>query len=208
MTRSMIVPYAADTPAQAALRADIDVSGRGWRLNSAPMAGDPVMAEGDVFGAVAARTADACGPWNMADKRLVARYFTWVDESVEAARAQIEPQLAALRGLFSYRDFRFSAPRPLPRAHLPLGDATAGHVAVEIAFLPGNGRILALLGRGRVTPRREAERRERLLAAGIEIIEIGQADEALFVRLTAPAPSFWAGEVLPCGPLRPAVLAS
>lgn len=207
MTGPMIVPYAADTLAQATCRATVDVAGRGWRINSAPLGGDPVMADGDVFAAVGAQITEECGPWNMAAQRVVARYFAWIDESVEAARADIEPQLAVYRGLFSYRDFRFSAPRPLPRAYLPLEGENAGDVEVEIAFLPGDGRIVALLGRGRMTLRRENERRERLVASGVEIVAIEQAGAEMFARLAAPQRPFWAGEVLPCGPLRPAMLA-
>ncbi|MCS0494753.1 hypothetical protein NVS89_06555 [Ancylobacter sp. MQZ15Z-1] len=201
--RLLRVAYASDTDtgSDTAPAATPDADGRGWRLNSVRWSGDPLDAENDAFKGLSAAIEAECGPWNAAARRLVKDYFAWVDASVEAARTELEARLAPYRGLFGYRDFRFSAPRPLPRAHLPI----SGHAAerVDVAFFPGGGRCVAFVGRGTMSPRRDAERRAALTRAGVAVLDItGSEDFAAILRTGEP---FWAGEVLPCGPLLPRV---
>jgi hypothetical protein len=192
----------------------VDPAGRGWRLNSARIEAQPTQVGEDVFAALRGEVEAGTGPWDQAGKRLIARYFDWVDMIVEDSRAEIEEKLAPYQGLFSHRDFRFSAPRPLPRAHLlaPADpDKPAGRddfIRVDIAFFPGRGRIVALTSSRELTPRKNAERRARLAGAGIELhaLETAGSDDALFAAIVGAEP-FWRGDALPGGPLRPAVLA-
>ncbi|MFC7398330.1 hypothetical protein ACFQU1_14115 [Chelatococcus sp. GCM10030263] len=226
-----LVPYAADDWSLDDIRlcgllresvsitsrvpcAVVEVAGRGWRLNSARMEAQPAQVGEDVFAALRGEVEAGTGPWDQAGKRLIASYFDWVERIVEADRIEIEEKLAPYQGLFSYRDFRFSAPRPLPRAHL-LAPADPGKPAgredfirVDMAFFPGRGRIVALTSSRELTPRKNAERRARLTGAGIELhaLETAGSDDALFAAIVGAEP-FWTGDALPCSPLRPAVLA-
>jgi hypothetical protein len=192
----------------------VDVAGRGWRLNSARIEAQPAQVGEDVFAALRGEVEAGTGPWDQAGKRLIARYFDWIEKIVEDSRTQIEEKLALYQGLFSYRDYRFSAPRPLPRAHLlaPVDpEKPAGRddfVRVDMAFFPGRGRTIALISSRELTPRKTAERRARLTGAGIELhaLDMAGSDDALFAAIAGAEP-FWMGDALPCGPLRPAVLA-
>lgn len=225
---AVIVPYGTDRWAPA----DITVQGiggqgldidcnfpcvvvadmmKGLRLNN--VATDAPMGAGDDFAAVAKWTAGFCGVWDGAVRRAVALYFQAVENAVGARRDELTARLARYEGLFDYSDFRFSAPRPLPRAHLfaPAGDGRAGapddFVQVDLAWFPGAGRIAALLSRvTAMAPTRRAEVRiERLKAAGVEVGWLEDfSTVASFDGMLAPTPggSFLDGEILPCGLLR------
>lgn len=184
---------------------------KGLRLNS--VATDtPIGAKGD-FATVAEWTASLCGVWDGAVRRAVALYFQAVAGAVEARRNELTGRLARYEGLFDYSDFRFSAPRPLPRAHLfaPAGDVRAGtmddFVRVDLAWFPGAGRVTALLSRtAAAMPKRRTDARiERLKAAGVEVGWLEDfSTVASFDGILAPMAggSFLDGEIFPCGLLR------
>lgn len=223
-----IVPYGTDrwAPADFTVRncgdqgLDIDCNfpcvavadmTKGLRLNSA--ATDAPAGVKDDFAAVAEWTASLCGVWDGAARRAVAHYFQAVEDAVEARRDELTGRLARYEGLFDYSDFRFSAPRPLPRAHLfaPPGDGRAGTVGdfvrVDLAWFPGAGRVTALLSRTATAPplRRTDTRIERLKAAGVEVGWLEDfSTAASFDGMLAPMAggSFLDGEILPCGLVR------
>jgi hypothetical protein len=159
-----------------------------------------------------------CGPWGGLPQRFLAYYFGEVDSIVEEAREELSRRLMPYKGLFTYRDWRFSAPKPLPRAFLPLPDSeappstTAGRfVRVDLAFWLGDRLAAVQSEPGPLTPRAAAEQRARLARAGIAVVIYSAADLApgrrdLIARILGEhGPAFWSGEVLPAGPFRPTV---
>ena len=228
---SMFVPYGIDhwdmanlaaggLPAGAAYgRApfgllEIDDLQKGLRLNSIAM---PFVAlpGGDTFGAIRHHMTSLLSPWDGTARRVLSAYFDWVDELVESRREVLDTKIAPYGGLFSYADFRFSAPMPLVRAHLlapspqgKRGDA-GDFFRADIAFFPGDSRIVAFVSDNE-TPRSRRQRDERLNAAGIAVRSIESflsGTSTRFIEALCPngPDRFWEDEIMPCGPFQPFV---
>jgi hypothetical protein len=119
----------------------------------------------------------------------------------------------------------FSAPKPLPRAHVfapgasGLASATSlaaeDFVAVDFAFWTGAELVVVNSSQTNLTPRKARERTERLEAANIRTLTVspqdleGDAAGAFFTSALAPVlPAFWAAEPIPVGPFRATGLAA
>ena len=151
-----------------------------------------------------------CSLWGKFQKLFVARYFAFVSSEIEGNRPALEERAAAFDGLYSWRDWLFSALRPLPQAHLCLADGGGQPVRVDFAFWTGEA-VLAVDLAGSETPgaARQA-RRERLDAAGIQAVEIANAALAaddLADHLPPALLGFWERDPVPSGPFIPTMLA-
>ncbi|HXF52538.1 MAG TPA: hypothetical protein VNK52_00300 [Hyphomicrobiaceae bacterium] len=179
--------------------------------------GAPASKGAEPFEAIKEQLIGWCGPWNGLSRRFLAHYFAAVEAAIETAREELSRRLVPFEGLFSYRDWRFSAPKPLPRAFLPVpipegaspGSADA-HIRVEIAFWLGDRLVAVQSEPSPLTPRAAAEQKARLAGAGIACVGFSTADldtdGALLERILGELwPAFWSGETLPAGPFRPEV---
>ena len=167
-------------------------------------------ADADALTALRDQTLRHCDLWSRPQSRFVERYFDLVSDEVERHRAELEAALAAFGSLYDYRDWVFSAPLPLPRAHLAAsigGERTDRRVRVDFAFRVA-GRLVAidLIGTASRTAAQEADR-DDLRAAGVEIIEVRAEDidgaDALSRVLPSDFEEFWRGEPFPTGPFAP-----
>ncbi|WAJ28199.1 hypothetical protein [Antarcticirhabdus aurantiaca] len=128
-------------------------------------------------------------PFDALGRRVLARYFAWLDRRIGRARAAIEARLAPFHGLYAPEDYLFSAPLPLPRAHLPVGEGIL--VPADVAFWTGRGFAVALARPARLSPAAQRERLARLDAAGWRRAAFDaapaapEADDALFDALLA-----------------------
>ncbi|MBH0237710.1 hypothetical protein [Methylobrevis albus] len=169
--------------------------------------GDPAGLAQRLEGALARMT----GAWNAQGVRFVAGWFAALNRAVAEARPDLAARLAPFEGLYAPEDFIFSGPAPLPRAFLYAPDSGGGapeadFVQVDFAAWLG-GRPLALLAaQSALTPGAARRRRDRLGAAGIEIVSYTAADIAdpegrffagLLARLDVP---FHVSETLPAAP--------
>jgi hypothetical protein len=195
----------------------IDRSAEALTLNNCryhfDAASSPVGAGIEPFEAIKLNLLGLCGTWSRLPHDFLEYYFREVAAIIEEARDELERQLAPYDGLFSYKDWRYSAPKPLPRAflHAPDLDARQAFVQVEFAFWVGE-RLLAVQSQPEpLTPRAAAQRRERLANAGIEFIgyiasDILPGKRQLIERILGDrCAAFWSGEILPTGPFRPEV---
>lgn len=160
-----------------------------------------------------------CRPWDNLAAGFIDTYFRVLSEVIDEHRDALAERLAPYAGLYDYRDWLFSAPKPLPRAHLhapPLDAAAAGgpadFVRVEFAFWLG-GRLVAAQSAGSaLTPKKAREQADRLRLAGVEVLPLEARDLAgdkardFFTRLLGSSClTFWDGDVLPAGPFRTAL---
>ncbi len=128
-------------------------------------------------------------PFDALGRRVLARYFAYLDRRIGRARAAIEARLAPFHGLYAPEDYLFSAPLPLPRAHLPVGEGLL--VPADVAFWTGRGFAVALARPARLSPAAQRERLHRLDAAGWRHAAFDaapsspEADDALFDALLA-----------------------
>jgi hypothetical protein len=153
-----------------------------------------------------------CRPWDSLSAKFLDWYFASVAAHVDANREPLAARLGAASGLFRTADWLFSAPIPLPRAHLyapldePIGD---DRVPVEFAFWLGDKFVVAQSAAATLTPRKAAELAARLKSASIDVVRFSAGDlttprSQLFSRLLpAPLDQFWTGQKLPMGPFRP-----
>jgi len=171
----------------------------------------------DPLGLIRAALVRLCSPWDKLSRRFVELYFDCILARLETHREAIAKKLLPFDGLYRAEDFVYSALMPLPRAHLyapcePGALKRQDFVAVECAFWLGDRLIAATTAPSALTPRKAREKMERLAGAGIEATAFGPQDlegsgEALLARLLSEDHlSFWTGESVPCGPLRPAAL--
>lgn len=160
-----------------------------------------------------------CGLWDKLPRLFLDRYFRAIAATVEVNRETLLMALGASRGLFDYRDWSFSALRPLPRAHLPLlpdtaanGSEPASSVRVDIAYWTGQGLVAVELVGTTTHDRTRHRGLERLRRSGIEVIEIAvvelerEGERAVAEHLAPLLAEFWRGERLPSSPFRPTAL--
>jgi hypothetical protein len=163
-----------------------------------------------------------CRPWDNTATQFLDAYFGFLSDVIAEQRHVLAERLTPYEGLYDYRDWLFSAPKPLPRAHLhALQDggthgaspALADFVRVDFAFWLGD-RLVAVQSAGSaLTPKKAREQTDRLHMAGVEVVPFSPADLAsgkareFFGRLFGPSTlAFWEGDVLPAGPFRTALL--
>ena len=139
-----------------------------------------------------------CGLWAKSPLAFLDAYFAWIGATLAAAPVQaVLTEMG--HGLFVSEDWSFAAPRPLPSALLPAGDAT---IRADFAFWTGTGFVaIELPGERRARRRSELM---QLAAAGATVIELTPADLAdtavLGVKLPAEFAEFWRGAPLPRSP--------
>ncbi len=139
-----------------------------------------------------------CDMWNKRQKRFLDRYFAFVADQVENNRDSLLRKITPFGSLYRYGDWMFSAPRPLPRAHLH----AAGMIGVDFAFWTGRGFLaIELVGSETRGPGDET-RHERLREAGIAVLEMPAMLDAQGFAALLPASfhRFWEGQALPRGP--------
>jgi len=162
-----------------------------------------------------------CRPWDNLAAGFLDAYFRFLSDVIDEQRDVLGERLAAYAGLYDYRDWLFSAPKPLPRAHLhaPQDAGAAGtsggpaeFVRVDFAFWLGD-RLVAVQSAGSaLTPKKAREQTERLCMAGVEVVSLsppdlaGGKDRSLFTRILGSSATFWDKDVLPVGPFRTALL--
>jgi len=151
-----------------------------------------------------------CSLWGRAQKLFVARYFAFVSDAVEANRRALEDRAAAFDGLYAWRDWLFSALRPLPQAQLCVAEGGPPPVRVDCAFWTGEVLVAVDIA-GTDTPGpAQRERQERLRDAGIMHVELPQAvlhAGSLADHLPPAFLDFWESDPVPCGPFIPGTLA-
>ena len=165
-----------------------------------------------------------CRPWDTLSTQFLDTYFRFLSDLIAEHRDALAARLEPYAGLYDYRDWFFSAPKPLPRAHLHApqeGGGTraaaatgvvADFVPVDFAFWLGDRLVAAQSSQSFLTPKKAKEQTDRLRLAGIEVVPFGRADLAgetardLFTRLLGPSLTFWEGETLPAGPFWSALL--
>jgi hypothetical protein len=159
-----------------------------------------------------------CRPWDNLAAGFLDAYFRFLSDVIDEQRNALAARLAPYAGLYDYRDWLFSAPKPLPRAHLhaPKEAEAAGapddFVRVDFAFWLGDGLVAAQSAGSALTPKKAREQADRLRLAGIEIVPLEARDLAggkardFFTRLLGPSGlACWEGDVLPAGPFRTAL---
>ena len=162
-----------------------------------------------------------CKPWDNISTEFLDAYFRFISDLVEEQRGALEKRLNPYAGLYDYADWRFSAPKPLPRAylHAPQEDSPAwktgtidDFVRVDFAFWLGDRLVAAQSSHAALTPKNAKEQTDRLRMAEIEVIPFSRADLAdgkargLFTRILGPSSlAFWEGDLLPTGPFRTAL---
>jgi hypothetical protein len=166
------------------------------RLNSEalPPEAIPDALEGHAARVEAMRAwlAAACGDYARRSREFIDAYLVFVAGCIARHREGLEERLARFEGLYAAEDWFWSAPRPLPRAWLPV---PGGAAPVDIAFWDGSHLIAVALGEtGRSLP-------------GVETIAVTAADlrtpETLFAaRFPGVFAEFWSGETLPVTPFR------
>jgi hypothetical protein len=158
-----------------------------------------------------------CRPWDNRATQFLDAYFDFVSHLVDEHRETLAGRLEPYAGLYDYKDWFFSAPKPLPRAHLHAPEASrAGGAAdftrVDFAFWLGDRLVAAQSSQGFLTTKKAKEQTDRLRLAGIEAVMFGPADLAgakardLFTSILGSCLAFWNGEALPTGPFRAALL--
>lgn len=157
-----------------------------------------------------------CDLWRKHQGIFLDRYQAFIVAHLEAHRTELETGLARFGDLFGYKDWAFSALRPLPRAHLwaPAARGTPlygpeGMVASDFAFWTGD-RIVAVMLSGS-SPSADTAAETRLNETGIDVVRIPHAalaepaDQGPAPLLPPAFHRFWEGEPLPTGPLKPEI---
>ena len=153
-----------------------------------------------------------CDPWNRSATLFVECYFRAVEDCVVDNAQAIAAGTVGLGSLFEPRDWAYSAPCPLPRAHLLApgggGSAETEYVVADFAFWTGAGFVALDVAPSRLLPKAARERRQRLADAGIKLVDKVPADDpaawlSFFATLLAPPlTTFWQGETVPLGLFR------
>lgn len=188
------------------------------RLNSIPLdlfaSANAPIDRGDPLATLYNQVLALCDPWNHSATTFIGRYFQAAEVHVMAQAPAIAAGSFGCGSLFTPRDWVYSVPCPLPRAHLrapggPGHSAEDAYVAVDVAFWSGSGFVAVDTAPPRLLPKAAGERRHRLAAAGIELIAKAPANDdpaawsAFFASLLAPPlTAFWQGETIPLGCFR------
>jgi hypothetical protein len=163
-----------------------------------------------------------CRTWDRLSLRFLDGYFAYIANMLGVHREVIAKKLAPFAGLYVAEDWTFSAPKPLPRAHLyapgntsALSDtkdfAPTDFVQVDFAFWLGDRMVAVLSKSGTLTPARANGRLARLEQAGVATIHFTAQDlekepAALFERIIGDFGALIeSAGVVPISPFRPRI---
>ena len=158
-----------------------------------------------------------CRTWDRLSVQFLDGYFAHLGNMLGVHRDAIATKLAPFAGLYAAQDWIFSAPKPLPRAHLyaPRNNSAAWNtenfVQVDFAFWLGERMVAVLSKPGTLTPARTGERLARLAQTDVTTIHFSAEDlvkepTALFDRIIGDFGALIdnAG-VVPMSPFRPKI---
>jgi hypothetical protein len=155
-------------------------AGKPLRLNSEALNAAPnfnVLRGTTPLNLIKERLKGFCRPWDRLSLQFLDGYFAHIINMLDVHQDAIATKLAPFVGLYAAEDWAFSAPKPLPRAHLheprdevnPRWDVD-DFVQADFAFWLGD-RMVAVLSQPRVLmPTRAAERLARLEQAGVGVV--------------------------------------
>lgn len=169
---------------------------RPLRLNSEALNFAPYAPQGATpLDLIKDRLKSFCRPWDRLSLQFLDGYFEHIANMLRVHQGAITTKLAPFLGLYAVDDWAFSAPKPLPRAHLYASRNTGSahwdvddFVQVDFAFWLGD-RIVALLSQPEVlTPARAGERLARLEQVGVTVVHfnaenLARSPTALFHRV-------------------------
>jgi hypothetical protein len=234
---TILIPYGIDTWSAEAI--DVRLSGDGSVQLTAlfpcavinKAAGKPLRLNSEALNAAANFTAPQgatplnlikdrlksfCRPWDRLSLQFLDGYFEHIANMLGVHQDAIATKLVPFVGLYKVEDWAFSAPKPLPRAHLRAPRDTGSvrwdvddFVPADFAFWPGD-RMVAVLSQPEVlTPARAKERLTRLEQAGVTVVHfnaenLARDPAALFQRIIGDFGALLdsAGAV-PSSPFRP-----
>jgi len=155
------------------------------------------LATGDHAARVTAALAwleSLCGDYAPLRRQFITAYFRFVASVIDAHRTELLARLQRYDGLYAPEDFLWSAPRPLPRGWVPVGERW---LPADMLFWDGMQPIAIELAA------RDTDRQRVLLAAKVVTLRI---ERAAFDRLDALLPPgfhrYWDDEALPSSPFR------
>ena len=150
-----------------------------------------------------------CDLWRKTQHVFVEAYFDFIRHSLDKEQIDLTEALAPYNGIYTYKDWSFSALRPLPRAHLPTETKT--FIAMDFIFWTGKTLIaIDIIDFQTPTKARRTEL-ETLIRNDIVIISVESAklirDRDTYLKLIFPSPfhQFWDNEVLPQSPFKPKI---
>jgi hypothetical protein len=158
-----------------------------------------------------------CRTWDRLSLRFLDGYFGHIANMLGVHRELIATKLAPFAGLYAAEDWTFSAPKPLPRAHLhaPRSDnaswSAEDFVQVDFAFWLGERMVAVLSKPGTLTPARANERLARLEQADVAAIQFTAQDldkepSALFDRIIGDFGALIeSAGIVPISPFRPRI---
>jgi hypothetical protein len=156
-----------------------------------------------------------CGLWDKNQRLLIDLYFDFITAELDRNALTLTAALSDFDNLYHYRDWAFSALRPLPRAHIStddIDDKNTPYVALDFAFYTGERLIgVTITGHQTATKSRVLEL-ESLRHAGVDILEIHSghllANGVAYLGKTLPPVfhKFWVGEILPVSPFKSAAI--
>lgn len=139
-----------------------------------------------------------CGLHAPLRRRFITAYLAWIAARLEEHAPELTSGLARFGELYAPSDWIWAAPRPLPRALVPLAE---GYVGLDIAFWDGSQIIGILLG--------DASAPAGLAEAGVALCRFstsemlqGDVQELLTARLPASFQTYWRDAPLPVSPFR------
>ncbi|MBT4700554.1 MAG: hypothetical protein HOB79_05715 [Rhodospirillaceae bacterium] len=156
-----------------------------------------------------------CDLWGKFQKLFLDRYVQFIAAHVEENKAQLSELIKPFGSLYQYRDWMFSAYRPLPQAHFNVGGAAYvpdDLIAADFAFWGTDGGIALYLISSPHRNSARQKRYDRLEAAGIKVVEIEQTclqpdQQAVFEeQLPDTFRTFWKEEPFPSSPFKSNVL--
>lgn len=192
---------------------------RAMRLNSGGLVfGDPpplttMPTVADQLDFLSAHFQHHCGLWAKYARLFVERYFAFIQDEIASHEAELKDRLERFGSLYEIDHWAFSALRPLPRAHLTVAGSRTGLpsqnlLRTDFAFWTGTVFIAIDLVGGATRGQAEAQWRDRLERAGVQVLEIphevlsGTDREAFATFLPQGLQAFWRDEALPTGPFR------
>jgi hypothetical protein len=154
-----------------------------------------------------------CGVWQGPPKVFIDAYFAAARREMAANADALGERVGKLAGLADIDDYVFSAPLPLPRAHLHLARRSSAPVVdpddvvpVDFAFWTGERLLAVAMDTGATPTPKQRRAWERVSAYGISTLRVKPAALA-----DAAAPHeilgndfarFWEGDPLPRTPFR------
>ncbi len=119
-----------------------------------------------------------CGLWAKPQVAFIEAYVDAIKTHVETHKAELTARIGALAGLVEPAHWGFSAPMPLPRAHIFLDETgrlsdsePTQSIRVDMLFCTQSGLLAVDLSRGNISGNRFREL-ETLERAGIRVLRI------------------------------------